>query len=935
MSPVSTARAFFQRLAFAFEVEPGELRPTVLLSGFLLLGMATVICLKAVSDSVFLSEFDASRLPYVDLAVTGLVGLAVNYYLSWTRRASLARLIYATQLFVAASLVLFWILLRLQFPLSPAMLYVWVGVFAVLIPSQVWSLAGLVFNTRQAKRLFSLVGSGGILGAALGGSFAGAVGPWIGAEQLLPASACFVVGSAWCVWALSRSGAPTEPGAAAPKQTGPPIFESLGLVWNNPYLRVMALAVFASTIAGTLVKFQYKAVLQLEFGSDRDALTSFSGYFYGYIAVFSFVFHTLFTSRLLRRLGVSWCLLILPLSLMTGMVGLLVAANLFTAILARGGDQAFRHSIDRASSELLFVPVPADLRNRVKSFLDMAVGRAADGAASLILVVLLQLSRSEVGPVSLAGIACVIVWMGLILRLRREYLNTLRTTIERPNLEAETLLAGLAESGPSQELEASLQSSDRRDLEAAVGWLQFQSVGQEQAQLASLLEHDSPTIRHKALAAVLEHEVSGCHREVFTYLRREGEIDERWRALEYLERQAPEQLAAELRQSLTAGGEQPEATPLAATEAAWALAHESGELHEAAKKLLRAYVETALKGSDAERADAARLLGRAGSPAEANGHFSALLSDPSPQVVLAALECAGRLKPWSQAQRIIDLLEDRRFAPAARRALAAFGKPILEKLSDALRDSGASATRQRQAARAIGMIGGREASRYLLAYLRRPQQAAREEVLRALNRLRESDQTLLFDRDIVQRLIQAALGRFYQLGALRQGVETSREGAAFLRRSLSERMLRAREEALILLGLIYPVREIRDARSRLASGRPDLQSNAVEFLDSRLLGNPLRPMLLPALEESDDNRLLAVGAQLFDLETLPYPTVMRRLLENPDAWLRACSCYAIAEAGVTALAPRVAALEADPDPILREAAAAAGARLQTASEWNN
>src|SRR5690606_38348242 len=106
------------------------------------------------------------------------------------------------------------------------------------------------------------------------------------------------------------------------------IFESLGLVWSNPYLRVMAMAVFASTIAGTLIKFQYKAVLQLEFAADRDALTSFSGYFYGYIAVFSFLFHTLFTSRLLRRLGVSWCLLILPLSLLTGMTGLLLSATL-------------------------------------------------------------------------------------------------------------------------------------------------------------------------------------------------------------------------------------------------------------------------------------------------------------------------------------------------------------------------------------------------------------------------------------------------------------------------------------------------------------------------------------------------------------------------------------------------------------------------------
>ena len=59
---------------------------------------------------------------------------------------------------------------------TPLLLYVMVGVLSALIPSQVWTVAGSVLTTRQAKRLFALIGSGGILGAALGGTLTG----WIG-----------------------------------------------------------------------------------------------------------------------------------------------------------------------------------------------------------------------------------------------------------------------------------------------------------------------------------------------------------------------------------------------------------------------------------------------------------------------------------------------------------------------------------------------------------------------------------------------------------------------------------------------------------------------------------------------------------------------------------------------------------------------------------
>ena len=64
-------------------------------------------------------------------------------------------------------------------------IYVWVGVFWVLAPSQVWTLANYVMTTREAKRSFGFIGSGAILGWIVGGLATRAVVSRFGTESML------------------------------------------------------------------------------------------------------------------------------------------------------------------------------------------------------------------------------------------------------------------------------------------------------------------------------------------------------------------------------------------------------------------------------------------------------------------------------------------------------------------------------------------------------------------------------------------------------------------------------------------------------------------------------------------------------------------------------------------------------------------------------
>jgi hypothetical protein len=86
-------------------------------------------------------------------------------------------------------------------------------------------------------------------------------------------------------------------------------------------------------------------------------------------------------------------------------------------------------------------------------------------------------------------------------------------------------------------------------------------------------------------------------------------------------------------------------------------------------------------------------------------------------------------------------------------------------------------------------------------------------------------------------------------------------------------------------------------------------------------------MLLPALEDRDARRMLEAGEQLFGLTEIPYPSVLRRLLDWPDAWLQSCASYVVGEAGVVELRSSLTPLVGAADPVLSETAARAAARL--------
>src|SRR6266481_5914179 len=192
----------------SLNIHPGDLGRGTLLCTCLFLVISSYVIGKVAGAALFLARFPAKQLPYADIASSVLVALVVAGYVLIVRRVPFLNLLVCILLFFASNCALFWGLAHYHSGwnwLAPAF-YIWVKLFGVLAPTQIWTLANYVLTTREAKRVFGMVGGGGVAGWIFSGYFSKTVTKVSGTESLLLGMALFVLICAGLVVFIWRSG---------------------------------------------------------------------------------------------------------------------------------------------------------------------------------------------------------------------------------------------------------------------------------------------------------------------------------------------------------------------------------------------------------------------------------------------------------------------------------------------------------------------------------------------------------------------------------------------------------------------------------------------------------------------------------------------------------------------------------------------------------
>lgn len=905
-----------RRLERALDLRPGELTRGALLFACLFLVIASFTVGKAVRDALFIDELGALLLPYADIAVAILVGGWVSIYLRLSRRIPLRRLLTGSLWFFAVnSLVFYYLAVAAPAPwLTPA-LYVWVGMFGVIAPTQVWTLANYVVTTREARRLFGFVGSGATAGWIVGGYLTSLAAPRFGAEAALLgmavalALAALVVREAW-----ARRPTRGEPELPESRPSGG-LRQSIRLIAGSKYLFAIAAVILLSSASTAVAGWQFKAISGAGIGG-RDQLAAFFGTFNFYAGLLSFALQWILTGRLLRRAGIGFTLFVVPTALALGTLGLLVFRSLAAAIALRGTDQVLRYAIDKPTVELLYLPVPAEQTLPVKSFIDTIVWRLGDGLAGLSI--LLFASALGVGPVGMSWIVLVLLagWIAAAALARREYLIHLRDSIHSYRLDAERAMAAGLERSAAELLAGKLAGGDPDEVVYALRLLATGGRHAAHPAVCGLLQHPFPAVRAEAIR-VLDAAGDLGAQSAIEKLLYDPDLSVRTQALLYVAHHAridPLDRIEEL-------GDFEDFSIRAAMVSFLAQPGATMNL-EAARMLL----DGMLADPDPRtRREAARLLELL--PDEFDAQLRAVLDDSDPGQVRHGIRAVGALRKRSLVPYLVERLGDPELGADAAAALVAFGDRIVGTLRDQLSDPQTPIRIRRELPGVLASIGTRAAFQALGESVLDADTEVRYRVISALNKLQDLNPGWPLDRRMIETVLGAEITghlRSYQvLGRLSTALEDPSPVLAPLRDAMDREL----ERIFRLMKLLFPSQDLHSAYVGVQSANPVVHDNALEFLEN-VLQPQLRSLLLPLIDSRVPvARRVELATRVLGAGVVDETEAVRLLLLSDDPWLQSCGAYAVGTLGLHELLPALDALKVDVDPLLRETVRQARARI--------
>jgi ATP/ADP translocase len=489
------------------EIRKTEFRRVLLMSTYLLLIIASYSMTKAVRDSLFVTKIGPSRLPYVYLLIAVAMGLVSIVYSRAVNRIGLHRLIRTTSLIAISNLVLFWLVFRDDKPIWFYVLYVWVSLFGAITASQFWLLATHVFNAREARRVFAWIGVGGIIGGVLGGGLTNRMAHWLGTESLLMFCAAMMAGTVILLELLGDA-------AAAPLSPSDKGEKVVRQVWESRHLRTLAALLCVAVIVEAFIDYEYKLVASHSIAS-KDHLTAFFGSVTFYIGVCSLVFQTLITNRILRRFGVGWAILFLPIGLLIAFVALAAHPVLWMAALLQLIDGTFSYSIHRSGMELLYLPIPPQTRNTVKGFIDTFVDRAGRAGGALILLLCTVALALSIPSLSLIAAGLAGAWVVMAIVVKRAYLQSFREALQVKTIDAEALQLRNLDSATMNTVVALLSSNDERQVLYALDLLGGTHPNRWRGYLDLLSQHRSSAVRARTIAVLASWNDPAVTREEF------------------------------------------------------------------------------------------------------------------------------------------------------------------------------------------------------------------------------------------------------------------------------------------------------------------------------------------------------------------------------------------------------------------------------------
>ena len=877
----------------ALRIRPGEGRRTALLFLHLLLASAVFFLGRTVRDTLFLTRYPLSALPWM-FVIYGVVSAVIAVlYAKLAGRLPRQRMILLTCAAGAVTYLAAWAAVRTDVPFIYPVFYIWTEIVANLFLVQFWSLASDLHDPRSARRVFGTIGSARLLASVLVGLGTGAVVRAIGTPQLILVLAALMAGVAIVA---QRAGREVREGRAPRSSPAPAPGPARTGVLGDPYVRALALLVALAFTAVNIGDFQFKAIARASYSGDE--LARFFALFYAASGTMAFLFQLIVTPRILARAGVGAGLLVMPAAFGLSSAALLLWPRVLVAGIMKFSDNGFQYTIQETTFQALYVPFPAALKVRARALLDALVKPLGFAAAGGIILWLGPRFAGAPWQLSWISLPLVAGWLALIPVVRRRYLQRLEGTLSaRGSLAWDD--AFVLDAAGRRMLVRTLWEGTPRAILVALEQLAGDRAADVSHAVLALTAHPDALVRESALLHLSRDPPAAARADPSRVRAAAQDASPSVRAAAALA------LAAILKDDAV-----PVLEPLLADPDVRVRGHALGGLLRdgGAAGAIEGGTELGRLLASPREDDlvvAARAMRHLGTGAF--HPLSVLLANTATAVRRAAVKSAADTADPRLVPALVRLLEDPACRVRAGQALVAIGAPAVPALGALIQDAGTARAVRLEIPRLLRRIPQPESYARLREHVRAPDSRLRLRLHAALSHLRRDIGLPREPRPFVLALVEEEI---HAASRNRAGwaVARARFASPLLEELFHIRAERVVRRILRILELRYDADALALVRERIFD--PTRRANALETLDA-LLDAPARAVVMPFADD---------GAA-WPREAAPDPAAfIASHCGHPNPWVALLALDALARAREPAAASEGMRWLTHRDALVREGA---------------
>ena len=471
----------------------GKMVLTFFMFSFFTIAMGLVA--KTARDAYFLSRFDKSILPLMFLAIAIVISPILTFYTKLSKKLAARTVFMITcSIFAVSFIFLQAIMTGYVIPIA----YIWIEIAVAIMIIQFWSYAGESFEPQQAKRLFGIIAGGGSFAVMLIGMTLKPYVKTFGTDELLFISAGFL-GLAFLFGNLSIQYFKKDQ-TKGPKK---PIKKAQKKKKMDPFIVGIATIVALSAIVTTLVDYQFKMIASATFPEETD-LVGFFGTFYSIAGAASIIMQFFITGPILSRFGILLGLLILPFFLILGSTSILLAPVLLSASFAKFSDQTFKFTINSSSLELIWLPVPPEIRKVIKPQVSGTIKSIAEGIGGLVTFLLVKIIALPY--LSIVSLGSIVIWLFTSFKVKTGYVNQLQTAIAKRQIDFEELNVDVQDAAMVKTIEETLSSNDEIKQLFALEIIEGLPLSSWKKTIKRLFNDGAPEVQKRILSMAWDEE---------------------------------------------------------------------------------------------------------------------------------------------------------------------------------------------------------------------------------------------------------------------------------------------------------------------------------------------------------------------------------------------------------------------------------------------